>query len=90
MNAYRRKTLGELIEKVGEYTTALDILADEFEAVPSDEEDAADNLPESLEERRAQMEKYVEIFNGAAESVREAVTSLEQGTSDLEQFDGVT
>ena len=73
MNKLRRKQLSEIQDKMAE-------LRDMIEVVLSDEQEAFDNLPESLQEseRGEAMQAAIEAMESAMDSCEEAESSLEE------------
>ncbi|MGN1155841.1 MAG: hypothetical protein ACI4TK_06665 [Agathobacter sp.] len=73
MNAKRRKRISEIIEQ-------LEGLSTEIEEVMNEEQEALDNLPESLQysERGEQMEEYISSLEDAMNYVSEAGSSLQE------------
>lgn len=74
MNRERRKRLMQLSEKLSEVRTSLEIILQE-------EEEAFDNMPESLQEseRGEQMQEYIE-------TIGEAISGIEDTESNLEDI----
>lgn len=72
MNKERRKTIAKLREQLEEIASELENLADE-------EQDAYNNLPESLQqsERGTMMEDAATNLECAFESIREVISNLE-------------
>lgn len=71
MNANRRKALSALSAK-------LDEIADKLDDLAFEEEEAADMIPESFEERKSEMEDNVGYIQEASETVRSAIELLEE------------
>lgn len=75
MNKIRRKELARIVEKL-EAMDALRLeVQEELEAVLDEEQEALDNMPESLQdsEKGQQMQEYID--------------AMESAMSDLEDFD---
>ena len=73
MNKVRRNQLGEIQSKLAE-------IREMIESVLSDEQDAYDNLPESLQEseRGEAMQAAIDAMESAMDSCEEAESSLEE------------
>ena len=73
MNKDRRKQLSEIQSKLSE-------LRDMIDTVLSDEQEAYDNLPESLQEseRGEAMQAAIDAMESALESCEDAESSLEE------------
>ena len=73
MNKQRRKYLAEAVEKLSE---AMSIVED----VRNDEQDAFDNMPESLQycERGEQMEEYIDNLDGAYDNISDVADALQE------------
>jgi len=71
MNKRRRTELKSIIEILEDTNSRLEMVKDE-------EQDAFDNLPESLQysERGEQMEEYVDEMDEAYDSIQEAIDTL--------------
>ena len=72
MNKARRK-------KIEEIRDAISSLYDDLESVKIDEEDAFDNLPESLQEsdRGESMQDAIDHLDSACDMLQEAIDELE-------------
>ena len=72
MNKSRRKQIAEVLE-------ALNTLRDTVEAIQNEEQEAFDNIPESLEgtDRYDQAEEAVSNIDDALSSLEDAIDSLE-------------
>ncbi len=72
MNKQRRKSIGEVISKLEE-------LREELDGIMSDEQEAFDNLPESLQEsdRGNAMQEAIDNLDYAMSSFEEAIEYLE-------------
>lgn len=72
MNKQRRKAIQEVIDKMEE-------LREELDGIMSDEQDAFDNLPESLQEsdRGNAMQEAIDNLDYAMSSIEEVVEYLE-------------
>ena len=72
MNKARRKKIEEIRE-------AISSLYDDLESVKIDEEDAFDNLPESLQEsdRGESMQDAIDHLDSACDMLQEAIDELE-------------
>lgn len=73
MNKSRRKCLSEIAEK-------LELLNAEIEEVRSQEEEAYDNLPESIQgaEKGERMQEIIDMLQSAFDSVEEAVNGINE------------
>ncbi|MBM6866392.1 hypothetical protein H6A66_14625 [Bacteroides caecigallinarum] len=73
MNRERRKRIMQLSEKLSEVRTSLESICEE-------EEDAFDNMPESLQEseRGEQMQEYIETMEEAISNIEEIESNLEE------------
>lgn len=73
MNANRRKRIRESIQKIED-------IRSEIEAVMDEEDEARDNMPESLHEsdRYTQSEEASEALDAAINSLAEASSALEE------------
>lgn len=73
MNRERRKRIMQLAEKLSEVRTSL-------ESILNEEEDAFDNMPESLQEseRGEQMQEYIEVMGEAISYIEEMESNLEE------------
>lgn len=75
MNARRRKDINSVIEK-------LDELKSQIEDTMQEEQDALDNLPESLQygERGERMQSAIDALEYATDSVQEVIDNLNEAT----------
>ena len=75
MNKQRRKSIDRLIDKLSE-------IRDEIEMLKDEEQEAFDNMPESLQssERGENMETAIYALDEAYESIDSAIDSLTQST----------
>lgn len=75
MNARRRKYINSVIEK-------LDELKSQIEDIMQEEQDALDNLPESLQygERGERMQSAIDALEYATDSVQEVIDNLNEAT----------
>lgn len=73
MNKLRRKELSRIIEKLERLEALRLEIKDELETVLEEEQEAFDNLPESLQEseRGQQMQEYIEAMDGALDALDE-------------------
>ena len=73
MNSNRRKRLRALCSKLQDIIAELDLLIEE-------EQDAFDNMPESLQdsERGEQMQEYIDTMETAKDEIDSTVSELEQ------------
>ena len=73
MNKMRRKQLAEIQDKLAE-------IRDMIDSVLSDEQEAFDNLPESLQdgERGEAMQAAIDAMESAMDSCEEAESSIEE------------
>ena len=73
MNKQRRKYLAEAVDKLNE---AMSIVED----VRNDEQDAFDNMPESLQcsERGEQMEEYIDNLAEAYDNISDVADALQE------------
>ena len=73
MNKQRRKAVGDSYDKL------IDIQSD-LECIRDEEQEAVDNLPESIQysERGERMEEYISSLEEALDNVGYAVESLEE------------
>ena len=71
MNRERRKTLKTAIEKMDELTSIAEEAMEILQGVLDEEQEAFDNLPESLQEaeRGQQMQEYIETLEGVIDSL---------------------
>jgi len=71
MNKSRRAKISKLLEE-------LEYINSEIESIKCDEQDALDNLPESIQgsDRGQQMEEYVDSLDEALESMQSAIDTL--------------
>lgn len=74
MNKNRRKAIGDIYDKL------IDIQSD-LEYIRDEEQEAFDNLPESIQysERGERMEEYISSLEEALDNVGYAVESLDSG-----------
>lgn len=73
MNRERRKRIMQLSEKLSEVRTSL-------ESILNEEEDAFDNMPESLQEteRGEQMQEYIEVMGEAISYIEEMESNFKE------------
>lgn len=73
MNKQRRKYLAEAVEKLNEAMSIVD-------GVRNDEQDAFDNMPESLQysERGEQMEEYIDNLDEAYGNISDVADALQE------------
>lgn len=73
MNRKRRKRIMQLAEKLSEVRTSL-------ESILKEEEDAFDNMPESLQEseRGEQMQEYIETMEEAISNIEEMESNFKE------------
>lgn len=73
MNKQRRKMLAEAVDKLNE---AMSIVED----ARNDEQDAFDNMPESLQysERGEQMEENISYLEDATDQIDNAISTLQE------------
>lgn len=73
MNKLRRKELSRIIEKLERLEALRLEIKDELEAILEEEQEAFDNLPESLQEseRGQQMQAYIDAIDGALDALDE-------------------
>lgn len=73
MNKQRRKEISGIIEEIEGIQSMLD-------ALMKDEQDALDNLPESIQEseRGERMEEIIDLIQSAIDSTQEAVDDLQE------------
>ncbi len=73
MNKQRRKAIGDIYDKL------IDIQSD-LESIRDEEQEAFDNLPESIQysERGERMEEYISSLEEALDNVGYAVESLDE------------
>ena len=87
MNNARRKAISTIIHSITDlnekFSASEDELRYEIEAVQDDEQEALDNMPESMEgsERYSAMEFAIEAATALNESVSEAVSALEEASA---------
>lgn len=76
MNAQRRKLLDAIAEKLRD-------LRDDLEAIKDEEQDALDNLPDSIRdgERGQKMEEGIEGIEDAQNNIDEATEALSQAVA---------
>ncbi len=74
MNRDRRKRLMQLSEKLSEVRTSL-------ESILEEEENAFDNLPESIQES-----EKGELMQGYIENIGEAISNIEETEACLEEI----
>ena len=85
MNAQRRKDLDNVHTKLMEALMKLEEVKNELEYVHEEEEEARDNMPESLQEseRYQRMDEIVGIFEDSEWSIDDAVDTLEEVLGNL-------
>ena len=66
MNAKRRKALGAIITKLDALEILRQEIQEQLEEIMDEEQDALDNMPESLQEgeRGQQMQEYIDTMDG--------------------------
>ena len=71
MNKQRRKQLADMVEQ-------LELLKSELEEVTEQEEEAFENMPESIQEsdRGQRMQEVIEILDNAMLSIEEAIDGI--------------
>lgn len=88
MNNVRRKAISTIIHSITDlnekFSASVDELRYEIEAVQDDEQEALDNMPESMEgsERYSAMESAIESLQSAMDSLDEAATALNESVSE--------
>ena len=85
MNAQRRKDLDNVHTKLMEALGKLEEAKGELEWVHEQEEEARDNMPESLQEseRYQRMDEIVGIFEDSEWSIDDATNTLEEVLGNL-------
>ena len=78
MNKVRRKELTDLLEKFESIQSLLLDLKDGLQSVRDEEQDAFDNMPESLQES-----ERGEKMNTAIDALDEAISYIEDDISDV-------
>ena len=66
MNAKRRKALGSIITKLEALESLRQEIQEQLEEIMDEEQDALNNMPESLQEgeRGQQMQEYIDTMDG--------------------------
>lgn len=88
MNNARRKAIRTIIHSIidlnEKFSASEDELRYEIEAVQDDEQEALDNMPESMEgsKRYSAMESAIESLQSAMDSLDEAATALNESVSE--------
>lgn len=74
MNKQRRNRIFKMVERINEIVGILETARDE-------EQEALDNLPESIREseRGERMEEYIDALDNAVEYLIEGVSTIEDG-----------
>lgn len=75
MNANRRKQIAEAAKLIEQAHDLILAASEQLEDVRTDEEDAFDNLPDSLQE------------TDRGEAMQEAIDNLQEAIDELENFD---
>jgi predicted RNase H-like nuclease (RuvC/YqgF family) len=85
MNKQRRKELAAIIADFENLTQTIDHLRERIEAVKDEEQDAFDNLPESLQEgeRGQQMQTAIDAMDNAISDLE--TIDVDSITSSLEE-----
>ena len=73
MNKQRRKELADILAKLEELENLRSEIKERLETVRAEEEEALDNLPESLQdsERGQQMQEYIDTLDEAIDNLDE-------------------
>lgn len=88
MNNARRKAISTIIHSINDlnekFAASVDELRNEIEAVQDDEQEALDNMPESMEgsERYSAMESAIESLQSSMDLLDEAATALDTSVSE--------
>lgn len=71
MNKIRRKELARIVAKLEELEALREEIQSDLEIVMELEQDALDNMPESLQEseRGEQMQEYIDIMDGVIDEL---------------------
>jgi hypothetical protein len=85
MNAQRRKEIADLIREAAD-PSELESFADRIDEIRDEEQDAFDNLPESLQggERGDAMQEAIGNLEEAAEKMREAAQAVSDALDALD------
>ena len=86
MNKIRRKALAEIITKLEELENLRSEIAERLEAVMDEEQEALDNMPESLQEseRGQQMQEYIDTMSSVLDDL--GYIDTEDLSSQLEEI----
>ena len=76
MNRARRNTLKVILGQIEALTATIGEIQENLQGVLDEEEEALENLPESLQdsERGQQMQEYIDALEGAIDSLSELDT----------------
>lgn len=88
MNNARRKAISTIIHSINDlnkkFSASVEELYNEIEAVQDDEQEALNNMPESMEgsERYSAMESAIESMQSAMDSLDYALADLDESVSE--------
>ena len=88
MNNARRKVISTIIHSINDlnekFSASVDELCNEIDAVADNEQEALNNMPESMEgsERYSAMESAIESLQSAMDLLDEAATALDTSVSE--------
>ena len=88
MNKARRKELAAIIEKLEQLDALREEIRERLEDIRDDEQDAFDNMPESLQEseRGEQMQEYIDIMENVTSELD--LIDIEDLVSQVEEIIG--
>lgn len=91
MNDKRRKLLKIISNKINKHIEQINLLREDLDYVLSDEQDAFDNLPESLQngERGNDMQECIDKMESAISEFETCVESLESINESIEEIRGI-
>lgn len=71
MNKIRRKALRDIIKQLGELENLRSEIAERLEEIMDEEQEALDNLPDSLQEseRGQQMQEYIDTMSSVLDDL---------------------
>lgn len=87
MNKQRRDEIAKIIAQIDNFKGELETQRDELDTIKSDEEDAFNNMPESLQEseRGQASQAAAEKLQEAYEAIDNACTSLQEALDAMEE-----
>ena len=86
MNKIRRKELARIVEKLETLEALRSEIQEELEAVMDEEQEAFDNMPESLQEseKGQQMQEYIDAMESALDDLEEIdIDSIRDQIDDI-------